>query len=175
MTVLLPIGKQSRYPALQLTVIHTQERDVSPGRLGIERKLLTSLPVQSRTEAIEKFDWYAMRWKIETFHKVLKSGCKAEDSKLRTADRRPNLISVFCILIWRILWLAMISRCAPQLQPRQSSLQRKWNCSGATRSSNSISVEVKTRSKRACVRSLDISLYCLGHHVPPLCRQRLIV
>ena len=55
-----------------------------------------------------------MRWKIETFHKILKSGCKAEDSKLRTAGRLANLISVFCILSWRIFWLTMISRCAPQ-------------------------------------------------------------
>jgi hypothetical protein len=55
-----------------------------------------------------------MRWKIETFHKILKSGCKAEDSKLRTADRLANLISAFCILSWRIFWLTMISRCAPQ-------------------------------------------------------------
>jgi len=55
-----------------------------------------------------------MRWKIETFHKILKSGCKAEDSKLRTADRLANLISVFCILSWRMFWLTMISRCAPQ-------------------------------------------------------------
>ena len=90
MTVLPPIGKQSRYPALQLTVIHAQERDVPPRRPGIEWKLLTNLPVQSRAEAIEKLDWYAMRWKIETFHKILKSGCKAEDSKLRTADRLAN-------------------------------------------------------------------------------------
>ena len=35
-----------------------------------------------------------MRWKIETFHKVLKSGCKAEESKLRTSERLANLISV---------------------------------------------------------------------------------
>jgi hypothetical protein len=31
MTVLPPIGKQNRYPALQLTVIHAQERDAPPG------------------------------------------------------------------------------------------------------------------------------------------------
>ncbi|MGF6969486.1 hypothetical protein OKW43_006581 [Paraburkholderia sp. WC7.3g] len=113
-TVLPPIGKQNRYPALQLTAIHAHERDVPPGRAGIEWKLLTNLPVQSRAQAIEKLDWYAMRWKIETFHKILKSGCKAEDSKLRTADRLANLISIFCILSWRIFWLTMISRCAPQ-------------------------------------------------------------
>ena len=35
-TVLPPIGKQSRYPVMQLTVIHVHERVVSPGRPGIE-------------------------------------------------------------------------------------------------------------------------------------------
>jgi hypothetical protein len=114
MTVLPPIGNQNRYPALQLTVIHAHERDVPPARSGIEWNLLTNLSVRSRAEAIEKLDWYAMRWKIETFHKILKSGCKAEDSKLRTADRLANLISVFCILSWRVFWLTMISRCAPE-------------------------------------------------------------
>lgn len=54
-----------------------------------------------------------MRWKIETFHKILKSGCKAEESKLRTAERLVNLISVFCILSWRVFWITMINRTAP--------------------------------------------------------------
>ena len=62
-----------------------------------------------RAEAIEKLDWYAMRWKIETFHKRLKSGCHAEDSRLRTAQRLTNLIALFCILSWRIFWLTMRS------------------------------------------------------------------
>jgi hypothetical protein len=35
--------------------------------------------------------------------KILKSGCKAE-SKLRTAQRLTNLISLFCILSWRVFW-----------------------------------------------------------------------
>lgn len=114
MTVLPPIGKQNRYPALQLTVLHALERDPPPGRPPIEWKLITNLPVCSRAEAIEKLDWYAMRWKIETFHKILKSGCKAEESRLRTADRLANLIAVFCVLSWRIFWLTMLGRTAPQ-------------------------------------------------------------
>jgi hypothetical protein len=47
--------------------------------------------------------WYAMQWKIETLHKILKSGCKAETSKLRTAERIVILIAVLCILSWRFL------------------------------------------------------------------------
>ncbi|WP_407169135.1 hypothetical protein [Bradyrhizobium sp. ORS 111] len=85
--ILPPIGKQSRYPALTLTVIHADERRAPKNRKKIEWKLLTDLPVQSRGDAIEKLEWYSLRWKIEVFHKILKFGCRAEDSQLRTAQR----------------------------------------------------------------------------------------
>jgi transposase-like protein len=107
-----PIGKQQRYPELTLYVIHAHERGTPKGRERIEWKLITDLPVTSRTDAIEKLTWYAARWKIETFHKILKSGCKAEDSKLRTAERLLRLLAVFCVLSWRIFWMTMINRSA---------------------------------------------------------------
>jgi hypothetical protein len=115
--ILPPIGKQKRYPALDLTVIHATERGAPKGRKPIEWKLMTDLPVRTRLEAIEKIDWYAIRWKIEVFHKILKSGCKAEDSKLRTADRLANLMALFCILSWRVFWLTMLNRAAPDAAP----------------------------------------------------------
>ena len=59
-----------------------------------------------------------MRWKIEMFHKVLKSGCQAQQSKLRTADRLANLLSVFCLLSWRVFWLTMLNRTAPEASPQ---------------------------------------------------------
>jgi transposase Tn5 family protein len=51
------------------------------------------------------------------FHKILKSGCKAEESKLRTAQRLTNLISLFCILSWRVFWITMLNRSAPDAPP----------------------------------------------------------
>jgi hypothetical protein len=116
-TVQPPIGKQKRYPALDLTVIHATERGAPKGRKPIVWKLITDLPVHGRAEAIEKINWYAMRWKIEMFHKVLKSGCQAEASKLRTAERLANLMAVFCILSWRVLWLTMLARAEPEASP----------------------------------------------------------
>ena len=115
--VLPPIGKQQQYPGLMLTVIHAQERGAPKGRERIDWKLITDLPVRSRGEAIEKLKWYSMRWKIETFRKILKSGCKAEESRLRTAQRLTNLIAVFCILSWRIFWLTMMNRAVPDASP----------------------------------------------------------
>jgi hypothetical protein len=115
--VLPPIGKQKQYPELTLTVLYAQERGTPQGRERLDWKLITDLPVRSRQDAIEKLEWYAMRWKIEMFHKILKSGCKAEESKLRTAERLVNLIAVLCLLSWRIFWITMVNRTAPDAPP----------------------------------------------------------
>jgi hypothetical protein len=115
--VLPLIGKQKRYPALTLTIIHAQERHTPKDRARIDWKLITDLPVRSRADAIQMLDWYAMRWKVELFHKTLKSGCRAEQTKLRTAERLVNLLSVYCILSWRIFWLTMLNRVVPDVPP----------------------------------------------------------
>jgi hypothetical protein len=98
-------------------VLHATERGKPRNREAIEWKLITDLPITSRAEAIEKLHWYALRWKIETFHKILKSGRQAERSKLRTAERLVNLLATCCILGWRIFWLTMINRACPDAAP----------------------------------------------------------
>jgi hypothetical protein len=112
-----PLYKQRRYPALELTVLHATERGKPRDRDRIDWKLITNLPVTSRAQAIEKLHWYALRWRIEVFHKILKSGCQAEQSKLRTAERLVNLLATFCILSWRIFWLTMLNRAKPAANP----------------------------------------------------------
>ena len=111
--VLPPIGKWKRYPPLVLTVIHADEAGTPRNRKKISWKLITNLSVDSGRAAVEKLEWYSMRWKIELFHKILKSGCRAEDSRLRTAQRLANLIAVFCIVSWRVFWMTMLNRAAP--------------------------------------------------------------
>jgi hypothetical protein len=113
--VLPPIGKRKDYPDLPLTVIHAVERGTPRGREKIEWKLITNLKVDSLKAAIEKLAWYALRWKIEVFHKILKSGCKAEESKLRSSERLANLIAIYCIIAWRIFWLTMAQRAEPEV------------------------------------------------------------
>lgn len=115
--VLPPIGKQKKHPGLRLTIIHVEEKDTPLNRDKIVWKLATNLPVNSTLEAIQKLDWYALRWRMENFHKILKSGCKAESSKFRTAQIITNLIAIFCILSWRVFWMTMISRHSPNASP----------------------------------------------------------
>ena len=76
------------------------------------------MPVLTNEAAVEKPRWYAVRWKIEVFHKILKSGCRAEEARLRTAERLVKLLAVFCVLSWRVFWLTMMNRAAPDAEPR---------------------------------------------------------
>jgi hypothetical protein len=115
--ILPPVGKQKRYPALTLTVLHAREPGDPADRPAIDWQLLTDLPVRSHAAAIEKLRWYALRWKIEVFHKILKSGCKAEQARLRTSERLVKLIAVYAILSWRVFWMTMIYRSAPEAEP----------------------------------------------------------
>lgn len=71
-------------------------------------------PVEDLRDAVATPDWYSSRWKVETFHKILKSGCRAaEESNLRTPERLTNLPAVYGILARRVFWLCMVNRAAP--------------------------------------------------------------
>jgi hypothetical protein len=90
---------------MTLTVIHARERTTPQDREKDRLETMTDLSVESGAEAIEKIQWYALRWKIELFHKIVKSGCRAEESKLRTADRLENRRSA---LLWMQRFLQMV-------------------------------------------------------------------
>lgn len=121
MTVLPPVAKRGRYPSLSLTVIHADEWGTPVGRDPIRWKLLTDLPVEDFASAVEKLTWYSLRWRPETYHKVLKSGCQAERARLRTAERLTNLLAVLCVVGWRVFWLTMVARATPDA-PAETAL-----------------------------------------------------
>lgn len=103
-------------------MIHAIEIGAPAGRKPILWKLATDLEVNSLADAIEKIRWYAMRWKIEVFHKILKLGCRIEEEKLRTAGQLANLVALFCIVSWRVLWMTMIARAAPAVALTSSEI-----------------------------------------------------
>lgn len=117
MTVRPPIGKQRKYRHQELQIIHAEELDPPEGRAPVLWKLITNLPVGSHAEAVHKLECYALRWKIETFFRTLKTGCRIEELRLATADRLANCIALCCVVAWRVSWLAMLSRETPGADP----------------------------------------------------------
>lgn len=117
MTVRPPIGKQHKYRHQQLQIIHAEELNPPEGRAPIIWRLITNLPVATHADAVHKLEWYALRWKIETFFRTLKTGCRIEEMRLATAERLANCIALCCIVAWRVSWLTMLSRDAPTADP----------------------------------------------------------
>ena len=112
-----PVGKRKRYKSQLLTYIQALEIDPPAGRPPIDWKLVTNLPVTDLACAIEKLDWYALRWKMEVFHKVVKSGCRAEESRLQTAERLVKFLALVTVVSWRISSVTMSARAKPDAPP----------------------------------------------------------
>ena len=112
-----PVGKRKQYSPQVLTYIHALETDPPAGRSPIDWKLVTNLPVTDLAGAIEKLDWYALRWKMEVFHKIVKSGCRAEDSRLQTAERLVKFLALITVVSWRIFFITMLARAKPEAAP----------------------------------------------------------
>jgi hypothetical protein len=117
MTVRPPIGKQKKYAHQDLQIIYAEELDPPEGRAPVFWKLVTNLPVATHAEAVHKLEWYALRWKIETFFRTLKTGCRIEELRLATADRLANCIALCCVVAWRVSWMTMLSREAIKASP----------------------------------------------------------
>ena len=92
----------SNEPVL-VTVIGATEQSPPAGSESISWVLLTNLPVKDFAAAAEKVQWYGKRWGIETWHKVLKSGCKVEDCMLEEAERLKRYLTLFSIIGVRLM------------------------------------------------------------------------
>jgi hypothetical protein len=82
---------------------------------AVEWLLLTTVPVASVADALDRLAWYACRWGIEVWHKVLKSGCQIEARQLETADRLKRCLALYAVIAWRILYATMLARAVPDL------------------------------------------------------------
>ena len=77
--------------------------------------LLTTCEVHAEASAIEKIDWYRLRWGIEVYHRTLKSGCKIEERQLGAADRIEACLAIDMVVAWRIFHLGKLGREVPNV------------------------------------------------------------
>ncbi len=112
---LKPPQNKPDLPPLRMWVVLAREEAPPPDTEALEWMLLTSVPVNSITDAIERIQWYAARWGIEVFHRILKSGCQIEQRQLGTADRLEACLAIDAVVAWRIHHLTFLGRVTPDL------------------------------------------------------------
>jgi len=98
-----------------LSAVLIREMTPPAGVEGLEWLLLTTLAVLNFDQACEIIRYYTLRWLVERFHFVLKSGCALEDRQFRRADRLQRFLALANVVAWRLLWLTYLGRGRPDL------------------------------------------------------------
>ena len=79
--------------------------------------LLTTVPLTSPADAEQVLHWYCLRWRIEDWHRILKTGCQIEKLGHATAERLARAIAINLVIAWRIMLLTLLGRETPRLPP----------------------------------------------------------
>jgi hypothetical protein len=100
---------------IELYALSVVEPHPPEGANALRWVLLTTIPIYSRKEALRCLRWYTLRWRIEEWHRVLKSGCHIESHQHRTADGLARAICIDAVIAWRVMLLALLGREIPEM------------------------------------------------------------
>lgn len=100
---------------ISVGAVYLVEPNPPTGDEPIEWMLLTTLPIDTFEQACQCARWYALRWLIELFHKILKSGCRIEQRQFQDLSNFTRYLTLDSIVAWRILFLTLIGRSHPDL------------------------------------------------------------
>lgn len=123
---LKPPKRKGGLPKVQMWAVLAREANPPPGIKPVEWMLLSTLPVENFEAAVEKLRWYAGRWGIEVFHRVLKSGCKIESRQLAGADRLESCLAIDMVVAWRIFHLTKLGREMPEVPCTVYFEEHEW-------------------------------------------------
>lgn len=112
---LRPPKRKSSLPPVEVWAVMAREVDPPADVDGLEWMLLTTVLVNNRAQAYERLDWYARRWGIEIYHRILKSGCCVEARQMEHARRLKNCLAIDMIVAWRIHHLTTLGRETPDI------------------------------------------------------------
>ncbi len=92
--------------------VYAVEIDPPEGCEPVEWMILTSEPVTNGEQAQTILRWYTYRWRIEEYHKILKSGCKAESYRL-SGDSMQVLLGFLTNIAAQLLKMTYVHRTKP--------------------------------------------------------------
>lgn len=105
--------RANRIPDIQAWAIYVCEINPPTNCEPVEWMLLTNVPVLCAADALERVAWYKIRWLIEIFHRILKSGCRVEHARLEKNHRRIPYLTLKSIVAWQLLLLTHFHRILP--------------------------------------------------------------
>ena len=121
-----PEAKSGELSPIRINAIWVKEINCHPDIKPLEWMLLTNIKTGCLEEALEKIAWYKARWHIESYHKVLKSGCNVEKSKLDHADKLEKFATLMSIIAARVYQLKLTGRSHPNTPCNEILEEEEW-------------------------------------------------
>lgn len=109
-----PEHLKDRLPAT-VWVVHVQEQMKPDDDEPLEWFLLSTQEIATHEQAQECLRWYALRWRIEDWHRVLKTGCRIESLQHQNATRLKRALCVHLVIAWRIMLMTLLGRQSSEL------------------------------------------------------------
>lgn len=100
---------------VSLWAVYAREEQPPEGAAPIEWMLLTTEEVETTDDAVRMLKLYSLRWRIEEWHRVLKTGCRVLEHQHETAERLMRVIAMDAVLAWRIQLMTLLGRQVPDL------------------------------------------------------------
>jgi len=100
---------------ISVNVVLVSEVDPPEGDTPVEWILLTNLPIDDVEQVRKVIQYYCVRWMIEVFFRVLKSGCRVERRRFEHVDRMLSCLAVYLIVAWRTLFVCRLGREFPEI------------------------------------------------------------
>jgi hypothetical protein len=113
--VLKPPVRKSHMASVPVWAVYAKEIDPPEDVDALEWMLLTTVEVTCKDDAFQRLSWYARRWGIEVYHRILKSGCCVEARQLENSRRLSNCLAIDLVVAWRIYHMVAMGEQTPDV------------------------------------------------------------
>lgn len=100
---------------LRLWAVLAREKNPPEGVKRLEWCVLTSREITRPADAEQCLKDYALRWRIEDWHRVIKSGCRVQDLAHESVERLERSLAINLVIAWRIMVMTLLGREVPDL------------------------------------------------------------
>jgi hypothetical protein len=100
---------------LHLWAVMARETNAPDGAEPLEWCVLTSREITCPTDAERCLQDYALRWRIEDWHRVIKTGCRVQDLTHESVERLERSLAINLVIAWRIMVMTLLGRAVPEL------------------------------------------------------------
>lgn len=108
-----PPNHRSNEPIITHNMVLVQEVNGPDDGTDVMWMLMTTLPIDTVDDVLRVIDYYIVRWMIEVWFRMLKTGCRVEELQLNTRARLQNCLAFYNIIAWRVLHLTLQNRTVP--------------------------------------------------------------